>query len=73
MKDLIWIDQCSNGIKLRNFDMKYYSQIHSYLSENFKGSFVWLSFSFSFFINDSLKGRSETIKEIKEFTKTLKK
>jgi hypothetical protein len=63
----MFIDQCSNGIKLKDFDMKNYNLIHKYLSDNFKHYFQWLAFDHVFFISDERKGRHNTINEIKEF------
>ena len=61
------LDQACKGIELRDFDMKHYNLIHQFLSDNFKGHFMWLAFDYKFFVSDSCKGRHESMKVIREF------
>jgi len=63
----MWIDQACKGIELREFDMKHYNLIHQFLSDNFKGHFIWLAFDYKFFVSDNCKGRHETMRLLREF------
>ena len=63
----MWIDQCYKGVALRDIG-GHYSEIHTFLSENFKGYFEWKAFDHRFFISDNNPmGRTETMKIINKF------
>lgn len=63
---IMWIDQCCNGIYLRNTKAENYNRIHKYLNENFSNNFSYDPFLRRFFVSDNLYGRHKTIQKIRE-------
>jgi hypothetical protein len=66
----MYIDQCSDGIKLRDIDEYFVTRY--FLEKNFYSFFKWNAFEHCFFISDNCIGRHKTIEKISIFIKEPK-
>lgn len=64
----MWLDQCCQGVEIRNFEPRQQSEIYAFLKREFLGGFNYNPFTQKFFVSDSPRGRSETLEILRSFS-----